>query len=93
MEASKEIALAVARIRELKGVVNIFKSEIDELVKSVKDYMGEEVELTRDGARICTYEYVKCAPCFDTKRFEKECPALFSMYFKRGKDTRRFIVL
>lgn len=92
--ANKQIADAVKRLREVKGMQSFLKKISDEIEEEIAVYMQDyEKLITEDGEDLMSWSFNNDSNVFDEKRFMFDNEELYKQYVttKKGNRVMRLI--
>lgn len=92
IEATPEIAVKVATLRDLRCAIAEIEAGTEAAEKAIKEFLGARDTLTYQGRTLCTWRESKAATVFDSKRFRAENPALAEAYEIGRAPIRRFLL-
>lgn len=89
----EDIIEALEQLKECKSQIATLEAAKDSIEEAVKVLMGDaEMLVDVHGNTLATWKTAKDSQKFDTKRFQKEQPELYSQYIITTAGSRRFNV-
>jgi predicted phage-related endonuclease len=92
IELPSNVADAYRRLVEVRAQCKVLEEEGDKYEMTVKQWMGEAAIATVDGVEAATWRTSKPSHSFDSKRFEKDQPAIYKQYLIEKAGSRRFLL-
>lgn len=92
VQASEDVASAVARLVSVKAALKDGEAEAERLQALICAAMGEADTLAEDDYILCTWKSAKPANRFDSAAFKVAHPDLYTQFTKLGEPSRRFLL-
>lgn len=87
VEASPEAAIAIGEYRNLKGQIELLKSQMDAVATQIAGFVGTNEGLLLDGKKAVTFKSQSRAT-FDSKKLKADDPETWSRYVGRTEPSR-----
>ena len=92
VEASKEIAEMITKMKLIQADIESYSQEISQIKQTVMSEMKEAEVLTFEGQVLATWKSPKPSMRIDTKKLAEDHPEIIAPYQVQVANSRRFVV-
>lgn len=92
VEATADVVLDLAALRDVRARIDVLEAEAEEIATRVKRHMGEADVLTAGGAKLATWRSAKSSMRLDTDALKQAEPDTYNRFLVEREGSRRFLL-